>query len=99
MPSPPYSSDMPARKDTKTEARNDVPTDATLWTQPTNQPTNRHNNRMMRARHSGTDEVKRGASDLAGLRLLDQGRRPELGAADDYQVLDLGNSCQGQPLP
>jgi len=54
---------------------------------------------MMRARHSGTDEVKRGASDLAGVRLLDQGRRPELGAADDYQVLDLGNSCQGQPLP
>ena len=54
---------------------------------------------MMRARHSGTDEVKRGASDLAGVRLLDQGRRPELGAADDYQVLDLGNSSQGQPLP
>ena len=43
--------------------------------------------------------MKRGACDLAGVRLLGQGRRQELGAADDYQVLDLGNSSQGQPLP
>jgi hypothetical protein len=43
--------------------------------------------------------VKRGAYDLVGVRLLGQCGRLELGAADDYQVLDLGNSSQGQPLP
>jgi hypothetical protein len=46
-----------------------------------------------------TNEVKRRAFDLAGIRLGGQCRRPNPPSGYNYDVLQHRNSAQGQPLP